>query len=296
MMPPPLEPSEPPPSYEDVLASTWGDASSHHEAAAPSLPPRPRPPSPTSTAPAPPRPVGPLPTVSPANGYPLLYKGKILLYPVSVPTCSKCYETGYVNRNPLKPCKSCWHRYGKAYTGAVKNAYEQGGAHGYFADKRIQQPLQFYTPMQSHAFHPPTPRPTQAFSPSFGTQPPSGPSSRPDVYPEDQHSSVPPRYDVVSHTSSEKPLMQQDYPLYAPPPPPRPMPCYAPPPPGAAPLVDWYGYQPPPGAVAVMPGDPRIGGTLCYKCGGTGNANDLFSLFGLDDECNTCGGAGRIMR
>ena len=74
-------------------------------------------------------------------------------------------------------------------------------------------------------------------------------------------------------------------------------PCHATlPPPGAAPLVDWYGYQPPPGAVAVMPGDPRIGGTLCYKCGGTGNANDLFSLFGLDDECNTCGGAGRIMR
>ena len=201
-----------------------------------------------------------------------------------------------MNRNPLKPCKSCWHRYGKAYTGAVKNAYEQGGAHGYLADQRIQQPLRFYTPMQSHAFHPPAPRPPQPFSPSMGTQPPSGPSSRPDVYPEDQHSSVPPRYDVVSHTSSEKPLMQQDYPLYAPPPPPRPMPCYAPPPPGAAPLVDWYGYQPPPGAVAVMPGDPRIGGTLCYKCGGTGNANDLFSLFGLDDECNTCGGAGRIMR
>ena len=142
-MPPPLEPSEPPPSYEDVLASTWGDASSHHEAAAPSLPPRPRPPSPSSTAPAPPRPVGPLPTASPANGYPLLYKGKILLYPATVPTCTKCYETGYVNRNPLKPCKSCWHRYGKAYTGAVKNAYEQGGAHGYLADQRIQQPLRF---------------------------------------------------------------------------------------------------------------------------------------------------------
>lgn len=48
---------------------------------------------------------------------------------------------------------------------------------------------------------------------------------------------------------------------------------------------------PPPGATIVQPGDPRIGGRICYKCGGRG----LVPFFLFDETtCVTCGGVGRI--
>jgi hypothetical protein len=49
---------------------------------------------------------------------------------------------------------------------------------------------------------------------------------------------------------------------------------------------------PPPGSTVVMPGDPRIGGRLCWRCGGRGTTP--FLIF---DEmtCETCGGIGRLV-
>jgi hypothetical protein len=69
------------------------------------------------------------------------------------------------------------------------------------------------------------------------------------------------------------------------------------PPAGPAPRVpriemtDPYINPPPPGAVVVAPGDPRIGGVRCWKCGGSGMVP--FLLF---DElpCSMCNGVGRI--
>ncbi|KAI0053225.1 hypothetical protein FA95DRAFT_944154 [Auriscalpium vulgare] len=51
------------------------------------------------------------------------------------------------------------------------------------------------------------------------------------------------------------------------------------------------GMRPPPGATVVMPGDPRIGGQLCWRCGGRG-----MTPFLIFDElpCETCGGVGRV--
>jgi hypothetical protein len=53
-----------------------------------------------------------------------------------------------------------------------------------------------------------------------------------------------------------------------------------------------FGGVPPPGATVVMPGDPRIGGRLCWRCGGRG-----VTPFLIFDEmtCETCGGIGRLM-
>ncbi|GAA6048263.1 hypothetical protein JCM3770_006510 [Rhodotorula araucariae] len=47
-----------------------------------------------------------------------------------------------------------------------------------------------------------------------------------------------------------------------------------------------------PGALVVRPGDPRIGGVLCRRCGGDGLVPGLF----LIDEmtCEVCNGAGRV--
>lgn len=54
----------------------------------------------------------------------------------------------------------------------------------------------------------------------------------------------------------------------------------------------WYGARPPPpGALVVMPGDPRIGGRLCYECGGRGMTESFW--FG-DETCYRCRGSGRI--
>lgn len=54
----------------------------------------------------------------------------------------------------------------------------------------------------------------------------------------------------------------------------------------------WYGARPPPpGALVVMPGDPRIGGRLCFECGGRGMTESFW--FG-DETCMRCRGSGRI--
>lgn len=50
---------------------------------------------------------------------------------------------------------------------------------------------------------------------------------------------------------------------------------------------------PPPGALVVMPGDPRIGGRLCYNCGGAGVIPAF--LFFTEETCPVCRGAGRIL-
>ena len=49
---------------------------------------------------------------------------------------------------------------------------------------------------------------------------------------------------------------------------------------------------PPPGSTVVMPGDPRIGGRLCWRCGGRGTTP--FLIFD-ETTCDTCGGIGRLV-
>ncbi|TFK48378.1 hypothetical protein OE88DRAFT_1720161 [Heliocybe sulcata] len=51
-----------------------------------------------------------------------------------------------------------------------------------------------------------------------------------------------------------------------------------------------YFHSPPPGAAVVNPGDPRIGGNLCWQCRGRGSISVLL----FSDTCNTCGGLGRV--
>ncbi|GAA5965132.1 hypothetical protein JCM8115_006674 [Rhodotorula mucilaginosa] len=47
-----------------------------------------------------------------------------------------------------------------------------------------------------------------------------------------------------------------------------------------------------PNTIVVRPGDPRIGGVLCRKCGGSGTQMGLF-IFD-EDTCDMCNGAGRV--
>jgi len=51
--------------------------------------------------------------------------------------------------------------------------------------------------------------------------------------------------------------------------------------------------RPPPGSLVVLPGDPRIGGRLCWRCDGLGTVSFLI----FDEEtCPVCNGAGRIFQ
>jgi hypothetical protein len=62
-------------------------------------------------------------------------------------------------------------------------------------------------------------------------------------------------------------------------------------PPCTSPVVLPYSASPLPSAVAVMPGDSRLGGWLCWRCGEHGTTP--FLIF---DElpCDTCGGVRRV--
>ena len=58
----------------------------------------------------------------------------------------------------------------------------------------------------------------------------------------------------------------------------------------APPLRAQVTPAPPPGATVVRPGDSRIGGRLCWRCGGSG----VTSLFIFDEQtCPVCNGLGR---
>jgi hypothetical protein len=60
-----------------------------------------------------------------------------------------------------------------------------------------------------------------------------------------------------------------------------------PPPPMPSPVI------PPPSSVTYFAGDPRIGGTLCWKCNGKGTVD----LFIFDRQtCSLCSGIGRTFR
>lgn len=48
--------------------------------------------------------------------------------------------------------------------------------------------------------------------------------------------------------------------------------------------------QAPPGSVVYSPGDPRLGGRLCYRCDGDG----VTGGFLFQDQCYVCGGVGRL--
>ncbi|PWN33916.1 uncharacterized protein FA14DRAFT_66280 [Meira miltonrushii] len=60
------------------------------------------------------------------------------------------------------------------------------------------------------------------------------------------------------------------------------------------PMLVPYGHIPPPNALVLRPGDPRLGGQLCYKCGGEGVRESFW--FGDRETCYVCGGTGRVGR
>ncbi|KAI5117339.1 hypothetical protein M0805_001944 [Coniferiporia weirii] len=196
------------------------------------------------------------PTSSPTPGRPLLNNGKILVYPAGH-ECRKCLNTGYKNFDPSHPCRKCWERYGKPYSGAIMYAPRT---------QQSQRPLPSFRPPQLRHQH-------SRSQPSL--LPPSTPSvlsrsssaSRPGLSPNPVSSGYPGR--AVSNPASPQPV-QTPYPQ-----------------------LGFMQGRPPPGSTVVLPGDARIGGRLCWRCDGDGTVS--FLIFDVE-RCPVCNGLGRTFQ
>lgn len=227
------------------------------------------------------------PTTVPTPGRPLLNKGRVLIYP-SGHECRKCkyfmedffcygltslsgMNTGYKGFDPTHPCRKCWDKYSKPYGGAIVYAPRSPG---------FQRPLPSFRP--PHIRHQQTQSQPSLFSP-----PPGPPSPSPSRL-RRSHSSNNNVYGPLSPIPPGVPRSPMGPGVgLSPPPPPIP-----PQPPAFRPQLSYTRGPPPPGTAVVRPGDPRIGGRLCWRCGGDGTVS--FLIFDVE-TCPACGGVGRIL-
>lgn len=136
-------------------------------------------------------------------------------------------NVGYKHADPSSPCKRCWKKYAKSFSGPLAYSFSSSN------ESNFQRPLP-----------PPIPqRPSLSDSPGHANPPVSFPIYQP------------------------SPLATQST------------------------GIPQFPSGPPPGSIVYQAGDPRIGGSLCWRCEGKGNVNFLF----LDRmNCEVCGGIGRV--
>ena len=213
------------------------------------------------------------PTRTPVPGHPLLRDGQLLVYPRDY-LCVKCAffhslammhvfthtrtgkNTGYKNYDPSNPCRKCWEKYAKPYTGAL--AYTPWSPSG--NDPRMQRPLAKFVP------------------PHLAGRGPG--SSSCSSYASQSYSSrhlPPPQHPHHSRSISQPPHMDS----------PGSGPSYY----VLNPLGPYDATPPVPHAIPISPGDPRLGGRLCMRCGGEG----VRTVMLIDVmTCDSCGGTGRV--
>lgn len=164
---------------------------------------------------------------------------------------------GYKRADPRHPCKKCWNGYSKAYTPALLYAPEEN------AMTTLQRPLPKLIPPQGPP--PPPAVPVPSGSRSRGQFP---------LITTEQSCRRPNRLRSHQYSLSESsPVLNRSFGSS-----------------GPGNMVTGMG-TPPPGALVYPAGDPRLGGTMCWRCGGSGT----ISYFILDtSKCDQCGGIGRL--
>ena len=177
-------------------------------------------------------------------------------------------NTGYKHLDPSNPCTKCWSKFAKPFAGPLTYApWGTPSANG----SNFQQPL----PALPHSPANPANASQRRFTPppQHASLSRSATTSRVSGYPGGaaQPSGIPlanggflptSGYASPFHSASQSPL--------------------------SGPSAQ-YARSPPAGATIVRPGDPRIGGQLCWRCGGRGST----AFFIFDDTCNVCNGVGR---
>ncbi|KDE03866.1 hypothetical protein MVLG_05688 [Microbotryum lychnidis-dioicae p1A1 Lamole] len=240
----------------------WAPPPHHPHSSPPTAPtsatyaPPTSPPPNSTTTPTPSTPKNYEPTTVPTAGQPLLRNNHILVYPIGKESCPKCHNTGYKpfvgtgGDDPNHPCRKCWEKFGRPFTGAIRIA-----ATATPTPPNYQRPLRL-------SYRPPT-----------GVQFAGG------VYP------------GAVYRQAQRPGMMQQQGMgmgmgmgntYG-----QPNAAFN------APSRIHVTHQPPigGGAVVLRPGDPRLGGVRCYRCGGDGTT---WGIFFLEETCDLCRGVGRL--
>ncbi|KAK0433059.1 uncharacterized protein EV420DRAFT_1570850 [Desarmillaria tabescens] len=104
------------------------------------------------------------PTTTPVPGHPLLNNNRLLVYPTGY-HCDKCRNTGYKHNDPSHPCRKCWARYSKPFSGALMytDFSPESRTTGNF-----QRPLpSYHSPQSASSSRPPPPNP--GYQPSYIT-------------------------------------------------------------------------------------------------------------------------------
>ncbi|KIL58863.1 hypothetical protein M378DRAFT_288679 [Amanita muscaria Koide BX008] len=220
----------------------------------------------------------------PIPGHALLKDGKVLVYPKGF-TCPICFNIGYKRSDPKHPCKKCWKKYAKPYSPVMSYAPDSGST------TTLQRPL------------PKPASPSSLSVPGGGTAPnlPARPNTlrRPSGPTHSLHRATPsvPNLHAASSTAYGSNTMPGSYPS---PVTATPTGCTHPfHSMGPTSLYSPSYIQPQQtgggGASAVVysAGDPRLGGRLCWQCGGAGRVSYLF----FDNSvCMECSGIGRVYR
>ncbi|KAJ3974576.1 hypothetical protein EV361DRAFT_946892 [Lentinula raphanica] len=194
------------------------------------------------------------PTKTPVPGHPLLNHGRLLVYPPGY-ECDKCRNVGYKQNDPSNPCRKCWSKYAKPFSGAITYSSFKSSSAG--SGKTFQRPLPSLHPPQAARPQNHSGYPGSSYAQNLGqgqnphtTRPPSG------SYPPQSQPPHPPAPNIQ--------MVPGGYSPYGPP-------------------------GPPPGSIVYTPGDPRLGGRLCWRCDGDG----LIGGFLFQEQCPACGGIGR---
>ncbi|KAJ7611918.1 hypothetical protein DFH06DRAFT_1109709 [Mycena polygramma] len=194
------------------------------------------------------------PTSTPIPGHPFLNNGHMLVYPPHH-ECSKCNNTGYKHGDPARPCTKCWSRYARPYSGAVAHA-PPASASALGSGSAGHASTTFQRPL-----------PCQYAPPRS-----SAPGSL-SAYPGASSSHL---FSASTRTRTPSPSPTG---LCGPSPA-----TYGPNAPGGH-----SAYPPPPTVYA--PGDARMGGAPCWRCGGRGTLS--FLVFETM-PCSICQGVGRV--
>ncbi len=191
-------------------------------------------------------------------------------------------NTGYRNYDPSHPCTRCWDKYSKPYAGPITYAPWAASSPSSSSSTTLQRPLPVFSAPQA-ALHQQSASwsgqglPTNAgLSRSATTSRVSQASSN--GYPGASARVVPiaggvlpmsPYLDRLGGVSGRSMFPPPSWPA-----------------PGGGSVMSPASGN----AVVYPPGDPRIGGRLCWRCGGRGKTSFLI----FDEEtCSICGGVGR---
>ncbi|KAH0583244.1 hypothetical protein H2248_011123 [Termitomyces sp. 'cryptogamus'] len=189
------------------------------------------------------------PTTTPTPGRVLLRDGKMLVYPKDF-LCHKCFNTGYKHSDPTHPCKKCWSKYSKPFSGPLAYAFSLPASH---ADSPLSSKSKWTSKTQT-TFQRPLPDLLRS-----RWQRPQAPAPLPPTplpfQPQHQRIPLPGGYGYT----------------------PAPTTCV------------YASGRRPPNAVVYTAGDPRLGGRPCWNCDGKGSVSLLFLGSEVCEVCSGVG-------